>query len=159
MYMFELGGHYTVKSGYNAIQIWKVHLNPIPSSSGSANTIWKILWGLHFIPRHKTLLCRILNNSFPMRSELSNRGINCSIICPWCNSKAKTVTRVFISFSMITKTLFGSQLSLRILYQAINDLKYWLSDFITSKSEQVIIQAPAFIYSIWHARNQKMDQT
>ena len=41
MWLFELDGQYSVKSGYKALQLWKVQTSTNPSSSGSDTAIWR----------------------------------------------------------------------------------------------------------------------
>jgi hypothetical protein len=74
MWMHEQNGNYSVKSGYKAIREWQNQNSPVPSTSNSAASVWKKIWTLHTIPRHKNLLWRILNHSIPVRAELSKRG-------------------------------------------------------------------------------------
>jgi len=76
MWMHENNGFHTVKSGYKAIQIRKTQINNIPSTSNKDMQVWKKIWALHTIPIPKMILWRILNNSFPIHSELSKRGVS-----------------------------------------------------------------------------------
>lgn len=97
MWMYDSTGIYTVKSGYRAIKEWKTQATATPSTSNNINPIWKKVQSLHTIPRHKSLLWRVLNNSLPVRNELSKRGNHCTMLCPRCNIKVETNTHVFMS--------------------------------------------------------------
>lgn len=123
MWMFEDNGCYTVKSGYIAIQTWKNNSQASPSFNNEDTRIWKKIWNLHTIPRHKTILWRILNNSLPLRSELGKRGIHCSPLCPRCDLKIETMDRVFMRCPKIYRIWFGSVLNLKILDQPISNFK------------------------------------
>ncbi|MCI37648.1 retrotransposon unclassified-like protein, partial [Trifolium medium] len=75
-------GLYSVKSGYNLLRHWQSSSNSSSTSSNSYTQVWKKLWNLQTIPRHKVLLWRIINKALPVRSELSKRGVPCLILCP-----------------------------------------------------------------------------
>lgn len=154
MWMYELNGIYSVKSGYQAIRSWQIQQkhNTTPNCS-SETTVWKKLWKLHTIPRHKVILWRILHNSLPVRSELNKRGIHCSILCPRCNSKMETITHTFMTCPNILRTWFGSSLTIKFPDQPNPNFVNWLFDFILHEDEQIIIQTAAIIYSIWFSRN------
>ena len=49
MWMYDKTGNYTVKSGYSAIQTWKIQDNHNPSTSTNNHK----LWSLYTIPRRK----------------------------------------------------------------------------------------------------------
>ncbi|KAK2360163.1 ADP-ribosylation factor GTPase-activating protein AGD3 [Trifolium repens] len=56
-------GHYSVKSGYQAILAWQESQNPSPNSSNMDNTRWKKLWNLFVPPKQIHHIWRILNNA------------------------------------------------------------------------------------------------
>jgi hypothetical protein len=60
MWMFTADGNYSVKSGYNFIN--EGHHNQLPGLSNITGNqkIWKTIWSLNTIPRHKDLLWRVL---------------------------------------------------------------------------------------------------
>lgn len=155
MWMHEKNGIYTVKSGYKAIQGWKARTNTSPSSSSPETKVWKKLWSLHTIPRHKTILWRILNNSLPLTAELNKKGIICSPICPRCQTKIETMDHVFLTCPYSVKVWFGSSLNINFEKQQTINFQDWLYDTILNKDEEVTIQTVAIIYNIWFARNLK----
>jgi hypothetical protein len=154
MWMYESNGIYSVKSGYQAIKSWQAQQNhtSIPNCS-SETKVWKKLWALRTIPRHKVMLWRILHKSLPVRSELNKRGVPCSILCPRCNSKMETITHSFMTCPNIHRTWFGSSLTIKFLDQPNPNFIDWLFDFILHEDEQIIIQIAAITYSIWFSRN------
>lgn len=120
---FNQDGNYTVRSGYQAIQNWKITTISEPSNSNIETNLWKKLWTIHTIPRHKMILWRVLNNTLPLRSELGKRGILCNPLCPRCNSKIESMEHVFMTCPKITRIWFGSQLNLRITDQPISNFQ------------------------------------
>lgn len=156
MWMFEKTGSYTVKSGYTAIQIWKNGSQNSPSSSSENTKLWKKIWNLHTIPRHKTILWRILNNSIPLRSELGKRGVLCSPLCPRCETKIETTDHIFMHCPNISKIWFRSNLNLKILDLPIPSFRDWLMHSILTLKEDTIIQIASITYNIWQARNQSI---
>lgn len=105
-------GVYSVKSGYQAIQLWKAHREQEASNSELMDTIWKKVWDLDTIPRHRVLLWRIINKALPFRSNLHKRGINCSILCPRCEYGIETLDHMFIHCDQTKREMFGSQLGI-----------------------------------------------
>jgi hypothetical protein len=115
--------------------------------------LWQKLWKINTIPRHKTLLWRILNNSLPIRNELHTRGVNCSLLCPRCNSKLETLTHLFMDCPLSERVWFGSQLSINI--KSFNQqFPEWIAENILNKDAYFLNQMAAITYSLWHARNQ-----
>jgi hypothetical protein len=68
-------GTYTVKSGYNLLVKWNNVDSPSSTNTANNNKVWKKLWFLPTIPRHKALMWRIIHRVVPVRSELNKRGI------------------------------------------------------------------------------------
>lgn len=151
--MYSNNGNYTVKSGYEALQSWKNNSNPGPSTSSQNNNIWKKLWALHTIPRHKMIVWRILHNTLPVRTELNKRGVNCPPLCPRCYSNLETTNHIFMSCERTQRVWFGSQLSIRFPDNSTINFSDWLFDAISNQTEEIIIKISAITYSIWHARN------
>jgi hypothetical protein len=84
MWPHSKDGAYTVRSGYNLMVKWQEASNPSSTNTHNNNKIWKKLWSLPTIPRHKALLWRIIQRYIPVRGELGKRGITCPIDCPRC---------------------------------------------------------------------------
>jgi len=154
MWMFEPKGCYSVKSGYTALQNWKTSSTSSPMGSTRDTKLWKKLWNVHTIPRHKTILWRILTNSLPIRSELEKRGVKCSPLCPRCNLKIETLEHAFMTCQYISRTWYGSQLNLKITEQPFADIKDWIAHVILDLKEDVVIHIASMLYNIWQARNQ-----
>ncbi|MCI09152.1 retrotransposon unclassified-like protein, partial [Trifolium medium] len=106
-------GLYSVKSGYNLLRHWQNSSNPSSTSSNNYNHIWKKLWNLQTIPRHRVLLWRIINKALPVRSELSKRGVPCIILCPRCLQKEETINHVFMECHHASMIWFDSKLGIR----------------------------------------------
>jgi hypothetical protein len=61
MWPFTKEGSYTVKSGYNLVKSWHDNVNSVSTSTNNLDMkLWKTIWTLHTIPRHKVLLWRII---------------------------------------------------------------------------------------------------
>jgi hypothetical protein len=108
-------GNYTVKSGYNILKHWQESTSPNSSSSNNQNNIWKKLWNLHTIPKHKMLLWRIIQQAIPVRSNLNKRGVPCNILCPRCLLKEETIEHVFMHCQHASKIWFCSKLGIVML--------------------------------------------
>jgi hypothetical protein len=122
------------------------------TNSNPHNLIWKKIWSLPTIPRHKTLLWRIANKSIPVRSALNHRGIQCSILCPICLQGEETISHLFMECDRVTRVWFGSNLGIKF---STNQKQFldWLFYCLTSLKEDDICYLAALIYGIWWARN------
>jgi hypothetical protein len=145
-------GNYTVKSGYNLLKHWQKSTSPNSSSYNSQNNIWKKLWNLHTIPRHKMLLWRIIQRAIPVRSNLNKRGVPCNTLCPRCLLKEETIEHVFMHCQHASKIWFGSKLGIKFDHSHTN-FPEWLTYAINSLKNEDLIYMAAVVYGIWYARN------
>jgi hypothetical protein len=145
-------GVYSVKSGYNTLKHWHDNNMGSTSNPNPNNPIWKKIWSLPTIPRHKALLWRIANNSIPVRSALSHRGIQCSILCPRCLQGEETISHLFMECDRATRVWFGSNLGIKF---SMNQTQFmeWLFYCISTLKKEDICFIAAIIYGIWWARN------
>ncbi|GAU19906.1 hypothetical protein TSUD_95110 [Trifolium subterraneum] len=148
-------GIYTVKSGYNLIKFWKNAESPSSTHTDAYNKVWKKLWALPTIPRHKILLWRIIHQALPVRSALSKRGIQCLIQCPRYLQKEETINHVFMNCPHATRIWFGSKLGVRF-DQRQGNFSDWIVHAINTLNEEDISYVAAITYSIWFARNLKV---
>jgi hypothetical protein len=147
-------GYYTVKSGYNLLKLWH-DADSTGTTSNAQGVIWKKLWNLHTIPRHKALLWRIIQNAIPVKSALSKGGIPCNTLCPRCFSKEETVDHTFMKCEHAAKIWFGSKLSINFNNTPASFID-WTSYAITTLKEEELIYIAAITYGIWYARNQQV---
>jgi hypothetical protein len=154
MWMYASDGNYTVKTGYKAISQWNDSRQDGLSNRDIFSKVLNKVWSLNTIPRHIALLWRILNDVVPVRSALSKRGIQCSIICPSCSRSEETISHAFVNCPSVSKVWFGTSLNIKFPQQDLINFKEWLIYVIQStKEEEIIIQIAAIIYNIWQARN------
>lgn len=156
MWMLNDTGEYSVKTGYYAQQIWKTQQAQGASNSDVMDTVWKKVWDLDTIPRHKVLLWRIINKALPVRDDLHKRGINCSLLCPRCENGIETIDHLFLKCENTRRELFGSNLGINFQSKPSSDFIEWLILFIYKNEKNTIVNLAALLYSIWHARNQRI---
>jgi len=148
MWAFTDTGDYSVKSGYQVIQGWKTNTDQGPSNQGYMESVWKKVWALETIPRHKVLLWRILNNALPVRDELQKRGIRCSPLCPRCETSLETINHLYVKCEVTRREWFGSQLGINFHNTELSNFNEWLTTFILNNDKDTIISLVALIYSI-----------
>jgi hypothetical protein len=151
MWPHTIDGTYSVKTGYNLLKHWLD--SESPSSANSQNKHWKKLWALNTIPRHKALLWRIIQNSIPVKTALSKRGITCNPLCPRCLQKEETIEHAFMHCERATRIWFGSNLNLKF-DNSHNSFADWIIYIINSLRDEEIRYIAAITYGIWFARNQ-----
>jgi hypothetical protein len=113
MWPHTTDGTYSVKSGYNLLKHWLDSESPSSANTYSQNNHWKKLWTLNTIPRHKVLLWRIIQNTIPVKTALSRRGIVCNTLCPRCLQKEETIEHAFMHCERASKIWFGSRLNIK----------------------------------------------
>jgi hypothetical protein len=146
-------GTYTVKSGYNLLKHWADSESPSPANTNSQQDLWKKLWNLNTIPRHKALLWRIIQKAIPVKSSLAKRGINCNILCPRCLQHEETIEHAFMHCERASRIWFGSNLNIQF-NSSLNSFSEWLIYAIRTLKEEQLINISSLIYNIWYARNQ-----
>jgi hypothetical protein len=149
-------GSYTVKSGYNMIKLWQDNANLASTSANSLNNkLWKTLWSLHTIPRHKVLLWRIMQQAIPVKQALSNRGIQGQTLCPRCLQKEETIEHVFKDCQHADRIWFGSKLGIRFS-SVQSSFRDWLIYAFHNLNNEDLSYVAAICYGIWYARNQQV---
>jgi ribonuclease HI len=149
-------GHYSVKSGYQAILAWQEAQSPNPSSSNMDNTRWKKLWKLFVPPKQIHHIWRILNNAIPVRENLSNKGIRCDPLCPLCNSKIETINHIFLECEWTRQIWFVSPLTINYEFLQIKTISSWF-DYMMQNTTAIDMQTiSTILYGIWIARNEKV---
>lgn len=101
MWMHNDTSEYTVKTGYFAQQVWKTQQDQGASNRSDMDTIWKKLWGLDTIPRHRVLLWRISNKALPVRDELHKRGLTSLCFVLDVRKELKPLTIFFLSVTTL----------------------------------------------------------
>jgi len=119
-------------------------------------SIWKKVWDLDNIRRHRMLIWKILNNALPVRDSLQKQGINCSLLCPRCEAGIETIDHLFHKCEFTKREFFGSRLGIIRQEELDSNFNDWLLSFILNHDKSTIIKLAALLYSIWHARNQKV---
>jgi hypothetical protein len=152
MWPYTKDGCYSVRTGYNLLKQWQDSSKCNSANPNTYNKIWKSIWSLHTIPRHKALLWRVANNALPVRSALSHRGIQCSILCPRCLQKEETISHLFMGCDRAAHVWFGSNLGVKFTPNQSNFLD-WLFYCISTLKEEDLVVITTIIYGIWWARN------
>jgi hypothetical protein len=156
MWTYTKEGAYSVKSGYNIIKAWQDTANPAPTSTNNHHTkMWKTLWSLHTIPRHKVLLWRIIQQVIPIKQALSRRGFQGQTLCPRCLRREETIEHVFKECQHADRIWFGSKLGIRFSSMQGSFLD-WLIYAINNLNEEDLSYVAAICYGIWYARNQQV---
>jgi ribonuclease HI len=147
-------GIYTVKSGYQAILEWQSRDNdPTTSNPKEDSHIWDKLWKQQIPPKHKHLMWRVFHNALPVRGNLITRGIQCSPLCPRCNSKIESIDHIFKDCEWSRRVWFASQLSINFNYQSNKNFRDWLHEMFAKAKSETIETISSLCYHIWKARN------
>jgi hypothetical protein len=155
MWPHSKNGIYSVKTGYNILKHWKDTEEPSSTHGNPNNTLWKKLWMLHTVPRHKMLLWRIMHEAIPVKSALNNRGIQCQTLCPRCFQKEETLDHIFMKCHYATRIWFGSKLGVNFNNCTLS-FREWLIHTFNTLTEEDLSYTAALIYGIWLARNQEV---
>jgi hypothetical protein len=155
MWPHSKNGIYSVKTGYNILKHWKDTEEPNSTHGNPNNTLWKKLWMLQTIPRHKMMLWRIMHEAIPVKSALNNRGIQCQTLCPRCFQQEETIDHIFMKCHHATRIWFGSKLGVNFNNCSLS-FREWLNHAINTLNDEDLSYVAALIYGIWLARNQEV---
>jgi hypothetical protein len=156
MWPYTKDGSYTVKSGYNIIKLWQDNTNSAATSTTTHyNKMWKALWSLHTIPRHKVPLWKIIQQVIPIKQALSRRGVQGQTLCPRCYQKEETIEHVFKECLIADRIWFGSKLGIRI-NSIQGSFQDWLIYAINTLNEEDLSYVATICYGISYARNQQI---
>jgi hypothetical protein len=155
MWPHSKDGLYTVKYGYNLLKHWKQAEGPGPANGNNDTKIWKKLWALPTVPRHKVFLWRVIQGAIPVKSKLNSRGVQCNILCPKCLEKEENIDHAFMKCHFASRVWFGSKLGVNFSNSQISFTE-WLIHTINSISTDDLCYVAAITYSLWFARNQQV---
>lgn len=85
-------GKYTVKSGYKLFI--KEKIDGISPSSNIMSKVWNSIWNLKVPPKIKHFFWKALNNIFPTKINLKNRGVDNNLLCPVCSNYSETTDHI-----------------------------------------------------------------
>jgi len=156
MWMHLVDGEYTVKSSYKAIRLWHNQSLEGPSHQEEDQNLWKKVWNLKTIPRHKEFIWRLLNIALPTRMEFHKRGVTNNFMCPRCGIKMETINHVFMECPFSIQIWFGHHLSIRFSDDRDYEFFDWLRNFFINSDEDSTRDVVSIAYSIWYARNKKV---
>jgi len=123
------------------------------SNNEAEQCMWKKLWKLNTIPRHKDFLWRILNDSVPVKSALNTKGILTDMFCLRCCTKMETLNHTFMECNFARKVWFGWNLTIKFPESSEYDFKDWLINLISTTNSETIIYATSITYNLWFSRN------
>ncbi|PNX98065.1 ribonuclease H [Trifolium pratense] len=147
-------GHYSVKSGYQAIMEWaKNSDNNNATSSNSSMEIWKVLWKLNVPPKHSHFIWRCLSNAIPVKGKLFKKGIRCDPLCPRCLNHVETIQHVFLECDWAKKVWFASPLTLNLNSNQLTEFYDWFNYMIINTDKECMEKIVAITYEIWNTRN------
>ncbi|KAL6526559.1 hypothetical protein OROGR_015649 [Orobanche gracilis] len=145
-------GMFSVKTAYKAIVQWK-RLEESSTSATTSNDVWKKLWKLNTLPRHKHLMWKILKNSIPSRKKLWNRGIAGPLWCHRCPNREETAEHIFRDCSWSRGVWFLSRLGYAWNSTPMESMVEWAHNMMLNTPREVAELFCAVCYNIWNARN------
>ncbi|KAK6135653.1 hypothetical protein DH2020_030618 [Rehmannia glutinosa] len=95
-------GHYTVKSAYEAIRLFKQIQIGTPESSDAnkgRKKMWRSTWKLNIKNKLKHFLWKCINDILPTSTHLIQRGIKMDDICCLCGCEVETPEHLFFQCS------------------------------------------------------------
>lgn len=139
MWLHTKDGNYSVKSGYNLIREWVQNKEQGTSNTVSMQKLWKTVWSLNTIPRHKDFLWRVLNEVVPVRHQLHNKGLAIDMFCPRCVTKIETLNHSLMECPYARKVWFGSTLNIKFPDYTEYNFSDWLYEFILTQDNSTLI--------------------
>lgn len=89
-----------------------------------------------------------------MRNHLRHKGVNVTILCPFCMTDVEHLLHVFFDCEFATQCwqYLGHRLDMR----AVEYAPSWLLQILSSGSSEEIISIVTGLWGIWNARNMRL---
>jgi ribonuclease HI len=146
----DMRGNYTVKSGYRLImeESWK-------RLEEWGNRNWSMLWGVKAPHKAKHLLWRLCKECVPTRVKLSQRHVECTLLCPLCNIDVETDFHAFFNCPHVAQCWNSAGLSHLInnrllIFDNMQDL---ILDLCSQADSHDAGRAALLLWCIWQNRN------
>ena len=112
---------------------------------------WSKLWKLQVPQKAKYFMWRICKNNIPTRYLLRSKGVQTTILCPFCNSDVEHLRHVFIECLDARRCWLTTDLNLDV--SEIEELLVWLLEQLCTAPNAKLVTMTKVIWGIWMARN------
>lgn len=123
------------------------------------NVMWKNLWKLKMPYKLVMFLWKILNDSLPVRIELTERNVKIEYNCAMCDGEEETTNHLFTQFAFARAVWFGSELTILTDALGQQSIKCLLTQWLTNR-EIMLNEIGWFntrlvttLWCIWKSRN------
>lgn len=139
-------GCYSAKSGYH---FWfNRHHDNIEADS---NQGWRKLWKLQVPHKARFFLWRLCKNNIPTRNLLRGKGVQTTILCPFCNSDVEHLKHVFIE-CQFARRCWGL-VDANIDTSEVEELPHWLLERLSLATNNQLVSITQVMRGIWMAGN------
>jgi hypothetical protein len=146
----DMRGNYTVKSGYRLVMedSWKRL-----EERGKRN--WTVLWNVKAPHKTKHLLWRLCRDCVPTRVKLSQRRVECTLLCPLCNNDVETDFHAFFNCPHVAQCWVTAGLSHLIDNRLLNfdNMQDLILDLCSPEDPHDAGRVALLLWCIWQNRN------
>jgi hypothetical protein len=149
----ESDGEYSIRSGYRTLMKEKVLRTQLTGGES-----WGKLWKIKAPPKAKHLLWRICKECLPSRVRLSNRGVQCLIVCPICTTEMEEELHIFFQCegSREAWSVMGLDHIIQQQMQGIHNIKELIFNLCCFENIHVAGKVAVLIWHIWQNRNDQV---
>lgn len=144
----EQSGVYSVRSAYKYIQVekgaWCREEN---------DEIWSRLWKIKAPPKCLNLVWRALSFNLPTLSQLQQKHVTVSNVCPFCRSGPETIVHVLVSCPFASKCWHILDSNFQVTMG--DDFLNWLKSTLVGANKEKEAMVVMLCWSLWRARNDR----
>jgi hypothetical protein len=153
IWKFNNKGHYTVKSAYRYTME-----NLIDNEAYRVPGNWMLIWNLRIPQRVKIFLWRVVRGCLPTRDRLQRKGIQCTDLCPHCETTFENEWHLFIGCDSAKKVWMEAGLWDMIQEHVDNATGFENLCFsiLAAAQEPIKSDIVMVLWCVWKRRNEKI---
>ncbi|GAU36460.1 hypothetical protein TSUD_166260 [Trifolium subterraneum] len=153
VWKFNNKGSYTVKSAY------RYSMETLIDNEGyKLPGDWMQIWNLKIPQRVKKFMWRVLRGCLPTRDKLQRKGVQCTDLCPHCETTYENEWHVFLGCEKAKRIWIEAGLwdDIAQLVVAANSFNSLVFSFMTVNLEQKCSDFVMIMWCLWKRRNEKI---
>jgi ribonuclease HI len=153
VWKFNNKGSYTVKSAYRYSMETLVDNEEyrVPGE-------WMHIWNLKIPQRVKIFMWRVLRGCLPTRDKLQRKGVQCTDLCPHCETTYENEWHLFIGCEKAKRVWIAAGLwdDISQVVVAANSFNSLVFSFLTVHLEKKCSDFVLIMWCLWKRRNEKI---
>ncbi|KAJ1431909.1 Reverse transcriptase zinc-binding domain [Sesbania bispinosa] len=115
--------------------------------------LWRAIWKIQALPRHKQLLWRIKKDCLPVRATLLRRGMNIDPICPRCMAEEESIEHAFFTCTWAQEFWIASPIGNSFGSLSTAQTQPWINRALSLLNPKEKSLFASLAYILWKSRN------